>query len=272
MIRLIACDLDETLLDNAKNVSQENIEAITAFEKQGGIFVPCTGRLYTGLKRTLTQLDVWEKAGHYVISTNGAMITENTGKILVSNGLDWDKTKQLIAYGREKGIGIEVFTGSGTLYYEKVDAKEEKDLPLFIDQLEVLPQQVDFLQTQLIPKLLYERQDMAYLQQFVKEMPQDLKADLEISFSSDRFIEINKKGVHKGSGLIKLAQYFHIPMEETMAVGDSYNDIAMLKTAGVSVAVANAPQEIKQICDHVCKHTNQESAVAEAIAFAMSIR
>lgn len=270
MIRLIACDLDETLLNDEKNVSLKNYEAIKQFERQGGIFVPCTGRLYTGLKRTLTQLDAWQQAGHYVISTNGALISENTGKVLYSNGVDIEKAFALIAYGREHGIGMEVFTGSGVLYYENLDAKEERDLPLFIEGAKPLPQDYSFLKGQVIPKMLYERQDMAYLQSFAKQMPQALKEDLEISFSSDRYIELNKAGVHKGSGLAILAELLGVTMEEIMAIGDNYNDVGMLKTAGFSVAVANAPADIQQLCDHVCIHTYQEDAVAEAIAYVLS--
>ncbi len=271
MIRLIACDLDETLLNDEKNVSLEDRKAIQAFERDGGIFVPCTGRLYTGLKRTLTQLDAWGKANHYVISTNGALISENTGKILASFGLDFEKAAALIAYGRQQKIGIEVFSDTGVLYYEGLDEKEQKDLPLFIDEALPLPAQVDVLKGQVIPKLLYERQDMAALRLFVQQMSDSLKAGLEISYSSDRYIEFNREGVHKGRGLTLLAEVLGIPLEETMAIGDSYNDVQMLKAAGIGVAVANAPSDIQVICDHVCTRTNQESAVAEAIAYARSL-
>ena len=76
MIRLIVCDLDETLLDREKNVSAGNRAAIRANSRRAaGSFVPCTGRIYTSLERTLRQLDALGKAGHYVISTNGALIS-----------------------------------------------------------------------------------------------------------------------------------------------------------------------------------------------------
>ena len=128
MIRLVACDLDETLLDDEKNIPLRNREAIAAFEAQVGIFVPCTGRIYTGLDRTLKQLGADGKAGHYVSSTNGALIPENTGRICASQGVDPQKALELTRYARENGMGIELFTGEGIIYYEKIDALEEEQL------------------------------------------------------------------------------------------------------------------------------------------------
>ena len=122
MIRLVACDLDETLLDDEKNIPLRNREAIAAFEAQGGIFVPCTGRIYTGLDRTLKQLGADGKAGHYVISTNGALITENTGRICASQGVDPQTALELTRYARENGMGLELVTGAGLIYHENIDA------------------------------------------------------------------------------------------------------------------------------------------------------
>lgn len=269
MIRLIACDLDETLLDDSKNVPQENKEAIRRFEAAGGHFVVSTGRIYTSLKRTLQQLDAYGKKDHYVISTNGALITENDGRICFCQGVSYEKTMALIEYARQAGIGVEVFTGTGDLYYENIDEREKIDLPMFIDTARPLPHDPSFLKGQVIPKLLYERQDMAYLHRFVEAMPQALKEGLEISYSSDRFIELNHLGVSKGEALVQLAMMLNVSMEETMAIGDNYNDVSMLKAAGFSAVVANAPKEIQERCDYVCTRTYRECGVAEAIDHVM---
>lgn len=271
MIRLVACDLDETLLDDEKNVLQGNREAIAAFEAQGGIFVPCTGRIYTGLDHVLKQLGADGKPGHYVISTNGALITENTGRICASQGVDPQKALALTQYARKMGIGIELFTGEGIVYYENIDALEEKHLPLFNREVRHMPASLDFIADCLIPKVLYERRDFASLRPFVQAMPATLKEGLEISYSSDRYIELNHQGVHKGSGLRQLAKMLSIPMIETMAIGDSYNDLEMLKSAGYSVAMANAPKDIQAVCSYVCRRTYLECGVAEALEMAMRL-
>ena len=272
MIRLVACDLDETLLDDEKNIPLRNREAIAAFEAQGGIFVPCTGRIYTGLDRTLKQLGADGKAGHYVISTNGALITENTGRICASQGVDPQKALELTRYARENGMGIELFTGEGIIYYENIDALEEEQLPMFNKEIRRMPQDLRFITSCIVPKVLYERRDLPFLRQFVEAMPAGLKEGLEISYSSDRYIELNHIGVHQGSGLRQLADMLSIPMSETMAIGDNYNDLEMLKAAGYSAAMANAPADIQAVCTYVCRHTYQECGVAEALAVAMQLR
>ena len=265
MIRLIVCDLDETLLDRDKNVSAGNRAAICAFEASGGLFVPCTGRIYTSLERTLRQLDALGKAGHYVISTNGALISENSGKVCCAKGVPADKVQALIAYARSHGMGVEVFAEDGTLYHEAVDERELRDLPLFVDDPLPLPEDVSFLKDIGVAKMLYERWDMPYLKQFAEQMDPSLKEGLEISFSSDRYIEINAAGVNKGEGLRMLAEMLKIDMAQTMAIGDNFNDLEMIRVAGIGVAVANAPEAIREAADVVLEADHEHDAVAEAI-------
>ncbi len=265
MIRLIVCDLDETLLDSEKNVSENNRAAIREFEARGGLFVPCTGRIYTSLERTLSQLDALGKAGHYVISTNGALISENCGRVCCSKGVPADKVQALIAHARANGMGVEVFAEDGTLYYEAIDARELRDLPLFVDDPLSLPEDVSFLRDVGVAKLLYERWDMPYLKQFAQQMDPALKEGLEISFSSDRYIEIKAAGVNKGEGLRMLAEMLSIDMAQTMAIGDNFNDLEMIRAAGIGVAVANAPEEIRAAADIVLQADHEHDAVAEAI-------
>ena len=83
MIRLIASDLDETLLNPAdKKVGKKNLEAIWRAQEQGVIFVPCSGRGYPSIQGTLEELGTKGKAGQYIISYNGGAITENAGNRL----------------------------------------------------------------------------------------------------------------------------------------------------------------------------------------------
>ena len=89
--------------------------------------------------------------------------------------------------------------------------------------------------------------------------------DVTVSYSSDRYIEINHKNVTKGTALRKLAGLLHIPISQTLAIGDNINDMEMLKAASFSVGVHNLNEAIRPYCTVVTEATNNEGAVAEAI-------
>lgn len=88
---------------------------------------------------------------------------------------------------------------------------------------------------------------------------------MDVSYSSNRYIEFNHKGVNKGAGLKKLADLLHIDIQDTIAIGDNYNDLSMIKDAGLGVGVQNAAPGIKPDCDYITTATCEEGAVCEVI-------
>ena len=88
---------------------------------------------------------------------------------------------------------------------------------------------------------------------------------MDVSYSSNRYIEFNHKGVNKGAGLKKLADLLHIDIQDTIAIGDNYNDLSMIKDAGLGVGVQNAAPGIKTDCDYITTATCEEGAVCEVI-------
>ena len=93
----------------------------------------------------------------------------------------------------------------------------------------------------------------------------DITGDLDVSYSSNRYIEFNHQGVNKGQGLKKLADILGVDIKETIAVGDNFNDLSMIKVAGLGVGVQNTVEDMKKECDVITKATNNENAVAEVI-------
>lgn len=103
---------------------------------------------------------------------------------------------------------------------------------------------------------------------YLKKIEDDLKditSDLDVSYSSNRYIEFNHKGVNKGQGLAKLASMLHVDLKDTIAIGDNFNDLSMIKTAGIGIGVRNTIKDMKKECDVITKATNNESAIAEVI-------
>ena len=122
---------------------------------------------------------------------------------------------------------------------------------------------VDFLKDTPISKILYQNVDVNIFEFEVLKPITD--GHCAVSYSSNRYMEFNALGVDKGQGLIDLANKLGIAIEETIAVGDNYNDMAMLKVAGLSVAANNAVDDVKAACDYTTNANNNEGVVAELI-------
>lgn len=267
MYKLIACDLDETLLNKDKIICERNVQAIRKAEKEYGVkFVPATGRGYTCIDNVLTTLQTKNAKGEYIISNNGGIICENEGfKKLSFHALPFDKANELFTYGMKQNICIQIFTAED-VYAFHLNEDEASWLFMFKpDSVICEEDSIEFLRDVPIAKLLFQNTDMDYLHNLSKEMEHITKECVSVSFSSGRYIELNAIGVDKGLGLSELASHLGIAMEETMAIGDNYNDLEMLKVAGLSVAVANANDVIKEVADYVCVADHNQGGVAEAI-------
>lgn len=267
MYKLIACDLDETLLNDQKEIGEGNVKAIKRAELEYGVkFVPATGRGYTCIDNVLHTLDVYDKAGEYTISNNGGVITENKGyRELTFHELPFDKAKELFAFGMSKDVCVQIFTAK-EVYAFHLNPDEEKWLFTFKPDAIVCEETtLDFLENTPIAKMLFQNVDQQYLRVIEKEMRPLTAGVVSTSFSSNRYLELNHSGVDKGLGLHELANYLGIAIEDTIAIGDNYNDVAMLEEAGLSIAVANANEDIKKICHYITKATNNEDAIAEVL-------
>ncbi len=264
MIKIIASDLDETLLGHTRSVSEKNRKAILAAAGAGVKFVPATGRGYRTVGKTLAEIGLLDKPEEYVISFNGAAITENAGsRLLKFDGLPFARVNELFRRGQEYGFCMHIYTRD-TVYVYRYDDEDRAYVTGRMEVVEMKEDSIDFLKDEPLAKILYARADMDYLRK-VREEVRDISDGLDVSFSSGRYLEFNRGGVNKGAGLLWLADYLGVAREETMALGDSTNDLTMLEAAGIGVGVANASEDVRAVCDVITDHTCEEDAVAEAI-------
>ncbi len=267
MIKLIACDLDETLLNDQKEITKKNLEAIRRAQLEYGVkFVPATGRGYTCLEDILQKLNMQDKDNEYIISNNGGIVCEcKNYKHLQIHAIPFEKVKELFSYGYKRNLCVQIFTDED-VYAFHLNDEEKKWLMMFKPDSYICNEDnIEFLKTKKIIKVLFQKTDMDYLKRIAKEMEFITKDCINVSFSSNRYLELNAKGVTKGLGLRELAKYLHICMDETMAIGDNMNDYEMLQEAGISVAVSNAIQEVKDISDYITDYDCNHDAIAQAI-------
>lgn len=266
MYKLIATDLDETLLDDTHHVNTANLEAIKKARALGVKIVPATGRGFMAVQNVLAEIAAINMENEYTLSFNGAILTENKGnKILLFEGMDFEKAKELFLFGLTKNVCIRIQTMTDIYAYNLNDDErarfERQGTPL----IELSEPSIDFLQNEKISKMVFQNIDVPYLMSFEEELAPITDNEVTVSYSSNRYMELNKIGVDKGVTLLKLAEILGIKQEEIIAVGDNYNDMPMLKVAGLSVAAGNAVAGVKSACDYVCQNDNNQGVLAEVI-------
>lgn len=264
MYRLIACDLDETLLTSKRTVSKKNIQAIQKAAERGVKFVLATGRGYETVQDTLKEIGLYDQANEYVISFNGGAVTENKGnELLYLEGISFDFASEMFKHGLNYDMCMHVYTKEEVYVYNLVE-EEREHLETLMEVTEIFEENIDFLKNEEIVKILYMNTDRQYLEGIAEDLKEVTK-NSDVSYSSNRYIEFNQKGVNKGAGLKFLAERLDVAISQTIAIGDNYNDKAMLDVAGLSVGVQNMVPELKEEMDVVLDATHEEDAIHEVI-------
>ncbi|MGD6941844.1 HAD family hydrolase [Cytobacillus gottheilii] len=280
MIKCIASDMDGTLLTATQTITDENIAAIKKAQEKGIEVVVATGRSYQ------EAIFVLEEAGLEcpIICANGAEVRSAQGEIVSNSPLDKELATRTAKALTELEVYYEVYTNQGTYTVdekrgitimadiflsgnEEADVKKvlkaaeerfEKGLVHKVDSYDVLFESEDHQ----IYKLLAFTFDPERMEE-AKEALQDFEG-LIISSSGHGNLELTSKSAQKGVALEAFVREKGISLEETMALGDNYNDLSMFNVVGRAVAMGNADDYIKSQC-HMVTLTNEESGVGKAI-------
>lgn len=272
-IKLVALDLDGTLLDSKKHLSVRNRRALEACVEKGIYVVPATGRTVLGIPEELKAMP----GIRYAITLNGGVLIDMAkNRVIDERKLDCQATLEILevvsgfhvmydAY--IEGLGI-----SESRFYDHLD---EYNIPEEIQKLvritrTVVPNIEDHIRQSDVP---VEKINLYCSSLKDRETIRTLLAernDIIISSSLENNLEINALGATKGQGIRRLADHLGLGIEETMACGDGENDLTMIQMAGIGVAMANGEEALKTLADYVTA-TNDEDGVAQAIErFALS--
>lgn len=264
MIKLVAIDMDGTLLNSKKELLEETKQYFKDFHKKETetLLVLCTGRPETGIRPYLKDLGYLEE-NHYIISQNGANIYESrTGKRVMDAFLDSAAIQKWIELGKKHGISV---MGAGVDYYYCFDQEPtewmEFDVKLVSGKLKRIPTK-ESLNTDFYKILLMG--DEEQLNEFETYIPEAWRDEFYVVRSQKYLVEVLTKGVNKAFGLEKLAKELNIQPSEIAAIGDAANDIEMLEYAGLAIAMGNGSEEVKAISD-IVTDTNENNGVIKAI-------
>lgn len=257
-IKLIACDLDGTLLDEDNRISERTKAAVKAAQAQGVRFCIATGRMFRSARQFADLLELETP----IISYNGALIKDTvTENILRSAPLDISVAEQVLFYCRENDWYVQKYVNDN-LYVKALTGYAERYSKRV--NVPVIAEGDDFCKLLQAPDKLMLVVDPDEQPKILAKLKQVFAKDVFITTSNNRFIEIIRPNVNKGSALAYLSDYFNIDKAEVMALGDSFNDMEMIEFAGLGIAVENAAQELKEVCDFVTS-SNLEDGVAFAI-------
>ena len=267
-IKIIAMDLDGTLLDSQKRLSPENRRALEKAAEAGIEIVPTTGRIYAIIPEEVRELPFIR----YAITVNGAEVydVKNTCA-LARNELPWEKAVEVMEYLDGFDVVYDCYqNGWGYMtasHLEKVGdyISNPHFKGIYAKSRQSVPELKAYLRQrgQGVQKVQLCTTD----QKLRLWLLEDLKArfsGVAISTALPYNVEVNDKNGHKGGGIAKLCEHLGCKMENVMTLGDGINDVTMLQMAGVSVAMENAAPEAKAAAKYVTASCD-ESGVAQAI-------
>ncbi|WAM33419.1 Cof-type HAD-IIB family hydrolase [Caldicellulosiruptor morganii] len=268
MYRLLAIDLDMTLLDGNKKISQRNKTAITLAKQRGVHIVLCSGRI---LKGVLHFAKVLGLSDEIVIACNGAIVRDQkSSRDIYYIGLDNDSSIKIAEICRENNIYYHYYCKdtmiakkldySSRFYYEKnKELPEDERIEIVVDS------SLDRIKDcgNLITKFVIIDNDTEKVD-YVRRQIEEKVESIETTKSDINILEVMKKGVNKRNALEFVCSYLNIDKKEVVAIGDNENDLQMIEFAGLGIAMENAIGELKKIADYITD-SYENDGVAKAI-------
>ncbi|NMA55725.1 MAG: HAD family phosphatase [Firmicutes bacterium] len=242
--RLLVLDLDGTVLDQNSRLTARTEAALNKAQTLGLKITFATGRLFSDALPYAKRLGLTLP----LILNHGAILQTMSGKILARHQIESYSAQALIAIADQTGTACQLYK-AGQLYLQHLAPWNQEYLrystvtPHIVPDLAAIaaqePEQIDFLGE---PK---------ELNQIKALIESNLGSRVTITSSYRHLLEVLAAGVSKGAALQHLAAQLNIPLEATIAVGDGYNDIGLIRTAGLGVAMGNAPEAVRRQADYI---------------------
>ncbi len=278
-MKLIAIDLDGTLLSENGTISEANKEAILEVQKQGDVVAISSGRALPDVEAILQPTGI-----DCPIMTGNGAVSYYKGQEIQRFSIPTQVVEEVVAVLEKSGVHYELYTAQGIfnrlggkeLLREEIEQTTEEItgwagevLHHYLDHHYDLNETLSMTANETpniahlnVYKLLVLSLDDSKLNQLREAFTG--REDLYVTSSGRMNLELGHPDAGKGSALQFMANYLDIPLESTVAIGDNYNDVTMFEVAGMSIAMGNAEEQLKEMSTHVTKHHN-EDGVAYAL-------
>ncbi len=259
--KMIILDLDDTLLLNNGKISEGNKKALKMAQEKGVKVVLASGRPTFAIKHIADELEL-DKYEGYILSYNGSRIIDYKTKETL---YEIDLTKSQVEELYNLALKHESFIHT----YDEDEILTCHDNPYTYIESEITGMKINMCED-FVAALPEKCVKVIMLQapNHLKEVEEMLKPQIEgkmtMSITKPFFLEFMNKDVDKSKSILRLCEKLNIDLENTIAIGDSYNDISMVEVAGLGVAMENGVEEIKKIADYITD-TNENDGVAKVI-------
>ena len=260
--RMIVLDLDGTLTNNKKQITPHTRETLIRAQQQGIKVVLASGRPTYGIVPIAEQLELSTYGGYILAYNGGEIINWSTREILHAQVLNPEVLPYMYRCAKEHGFAIVTYRDNNVITETPDDEYVIKEVTLNRMQTLQVSNFLEYIDFP-IPKCLIVGEPER-LHQLEIEMHSHLKETNEVYRSEPYFLELVPKGIDKAQSLAVLLEKTGIRREEVIACGDGFNDLSMIKFAGLGVAMQNAQPIVRESADFITL-SNEEDGVAYVV-------
>lgn len=261
--KLLALDLDGTLTNSKKQITPHTLETLIRAQQEKGLkIILASGRPTYGVAPLANALQL-DKFGGFILAYNGGeIINWRTHEIMYKNLLDHDVLPYLYECAKKNDFAIVTYENEYVLTEKPNDEYVLKEALLNVMKIKKVDNFLEAVRHPIAKCLIVgEPTRLAILE---KEMQEQLKDRMGVFRSEPYFLELVPKGIDKARSLSVLLEELELKREELMAAGDGFNDLSMVRFAGMGVAMANAQDVVKENADFITL-SNDEDGVAYAV-------
>lgn len=260
--KMLVLDLDGTLTNSKKEITARNRETLIRAQQAGVLLVLASGRPTYGIAPLADELQM-DKFGGYILSYNGGEIIDwRTKEMLYANVLPNEVVPRLDECARRNEVALLTYDNEYIVTEHPDDEYVKKEA--FLNKMAVRLAKEFLKEIHLpVPKCLIVA-DPEKLVPIEAELSVALQGQISVYRSEPYFLELVPQGIDKAQSLSVLLAKLGISREEMVAIGDGYNDLSMIKYAGMGIAMGNAQEPVKKSADYITL-TNEEDGVAIAV-------
>jgi len=260
MTKIIAVDIDGTLLNSKSKISEKTQKALENALREGNIVVIASGRDPKGVIQYAEALKLDQYDG-LLSNYNGARITNyDTQELLINHTLDLSEMKKLLEFSEDLDINYTIYY-DGKCYTNSMDTYKLKDtssknnMEIIYDPK--LSYNIDFEPNNVLFACHPDK-----INESIAKIDDVFNDKFTFVKSTPYYYEVMPKGISKGKSLLEIAKYYDIPIEDTIAFGDEENDLTMIEAAGIGVAMGNAIDLVREAADYITL-SNDEDGIAD---------